>query len=271
MKKKIIAMLVMFLFCFSMGIPVFADDMEGFADEYYRVNDLADILTDSEEKTLCKKLDEISQRQKMDVTLATVEDLEDYDNAAEYADDMYEFCNYGYGQEKDGILLLISMKERDWVIFTCGYGTVAFTDAGIEYIGKQMKENLSDENYAVAFEIYAEQSDAFITQARKGTPYDKGNLPREPLSMMWIPISVAIGVVLALIVVGVMKGKLKTVRSQAAANSYMKKDSLMVTESSDLFLYHTVKRSEKKKEDDSGSSTHKSSSGTTHGGGGGKF
>ena len=65
MKKKIIAMLVMFLFCFSMGIPVFADDMEGFADEYYRVNDLADILTDSEEKTLCKKNTSKISRKKL--------------------------------------------------------------------------------------------------------------------------------------------------------------------------------------------------------------
>mgnify|MGYP003283208164 FL=1 len=89
--------------------------------------------------------------------------------------------------------------------------------------------------------------------------------------MIWIPISIVIGVLLALIIVGSMKGKLKTVRAQAAANSYLKKDSLNITESSDLFLYHTVTRSEKQKDSDSGSSTHTSSSGTTHGGGSGKF
>lgn len=77
---------------------------------------------------------------------------------------------------------------------------------------------------------------------------------------------------LALIIVGSMKGKLKSVHSQAAANSYMKKDSLNVTESTDLFLYHNMTRTEKKKESSSeGSSTHTSSSGTTHGGGSGKF
>ena len=52
----------------------------------------------------------------------------------------------------------------------------------------------------------------------------------------------------------------------------MKKDSLNVTESADLFLYHNMTRTEKKKESSSeGSSTHTSSSGTTHGGGSGKF
>lgn len=270
MKKKITALIFALALCLCTALPTFAAN-DGFADEYYRVNDLADLLTDSEEAALLEKLDEISLRQEMDVTVATVEDLEDYSTAAEYADDFYEFCSFGYGANNDGVLLLISTEDRDWAISTCGYGITAFTDAGIEYIGKQMKDDLSDGNYPAAFGTYAKLCDEFITQAKNGTPYDNGNLPREPLSMIWIPISIVIGVILALTIVGVMKGKLKTVRSQAAANSYMKKDSLAVTESSDLFLYHTVIRSGKEKDSGSGSSTHTSSSGTTHGGGSGKF
>ena len=270
MKKKITALLFALVLCLCTAVPAFAAD--GFADEYYRVNDLADLLTDSEEAALLDKLDEISLRQKMDVTIATVNDLDGYSTASEYADVVYEYCQYGYGTDKDGLLLLISMEDRDWAISTCGYGITAFTDAGIEYIGKQIKSDLSDGNYAAAFDTYANLCDEFITQARNGSPFDKGNLPREPLSMIWIPISIVIGVVLALIIVGNMKGKLKTVRTQAAANSYLKKGSLSITESSDLFLYHTVNRTEKPKESSSGgSSTHTSSSGTTHGGGSGKF
>lgn len=271
MKKKITAMLLALVLCLGTVIPAFAADTDGFSDKYYRVNDLAGLLSDSEEAALLATLDEISLRQKMDVTVATVEDLDGYSTAAEYADAVYEFCDYGYGKSRDGLLLLISMEDRDWAISTCGFGITAFTDAGIAYISKQIKPDLSDGNYAAAFDTYAKLCDRFITQAKTGTPYDKGNLPREPLSMIWIPLSVVIGVVLALVIVGVMKGKLKTVRSQAAATSYMKKDSLAVTDSSDLFLYHTVTRSEKAKDSDSGSSTHTSSSGTTHGGGSGKF
>lgn len=72
-----------------------------------------------------------------------------------------------------------------------------------------------------------------------------------------------------------MKAKLKTVRFQAAAGNYMKnmkRGSLNVTESRDLFLYKTFTRTAKPKNNSSsGSSTHTSSSGSTHGGGGGKF
>ena len=273
MKKRIIAILFAFVFCFCAAAPAFASDSDGFADEYYRLNDLADILSDSEEEELLATLDEISVRQKMDVTIAIVDDLNGYGSATECADDIYDGLSYGYGKDRDGILLLVSMEERDWAISTCGYGITAFTDAGCDYIGEQMKDDLSNGNYFDAFNTYASLCDEFITQAREGSPYDVGNLPREPLSFIWIPISIGIGVTLALIIVGVMKSKLKTVRFQTAANSYMKKDSLALTESSDLFLYHTVTRTAKPESSSSsgGSSTHRSSSGTTHGGSSGKF
>ncbi len=272
MKKRIIAIIFAFVFCFCAAAPAFASDSDGFADEYYRLNDLADILDDSEEEELLATLDEISVRQKMDVTIAIVDDLEGYVSATECADDIYDGLNYGYGENKDGILLLLSMEGRDWAISTCGYGITAFTDAGCDYIVEQMKDDLSDGNYYDAFNTYASLCDDLITQAREGSPYDTGSLPREPLSFIWIPISVGVGVTLALIVVGVMKSKLKTVRFQTAANSYMKKGSLALTERRDLFLYHTVTRSAKPESSSSGGSrTHTSSSGRTHGGSSGKF
>jgi uncharacterized protein len=88
---------------------------------------------------------------------------------------------------------------------------------------------------------------------------------------MWILISAGVGLVIALITVGIMKGKLKTVRRQPAAGNYVRKGSMNITESSDLFLYSKVNRTAKPKNNGSGSSTHTSSSGRTHGGGGGKF
>lgn len=270
MKKKIFVFLLIVTLCFGSAFPVFATESEGFADEYYRVLDMADLLTDSEEAALISKLDEISVRQNIDVVVATTADLEGY-SVRDYADLLYEQCLFGYGENKDGLMLVISMEDRDWYVTTCGYGITAFTDAGIEYIGDLIKSDLSDGNYADAFSSYAELCDEFITRARNGEPYDSGNLPRKPLSLVWIPIALVIGFVIAKIVVGSMKSKLKTVRKQAAASSYVKDGSLNVTESRDLYLYRTVTRTERPKNDSSGSSTHSSSSGTTHGGGGGKF
>lgn len=270
MKKKISALLFAAVLCLGTVLPVLATEDDGFADRYYRVLDMAELLSDDEESALIEKLDEISVRQSMDVVVATVNDTEGFP-VQEYTDLFYEQCGFGYGSEKDGLMLLISMEERDYWISTCGYGVTAFTDAGIDYIRDQIKPSLSDGSYAAAFDSFAELCDDFITQARNGEPYDRSNLPREPLSIIWIPIALVIGFVLAKIIVGGMKGKLKSVRAQSAANSYVKENSMSVTECRDLFLYQTVTRTAKPKNNSSGSSTHKSSSGTVHGGGGGKF
>ncbi|MGM9652910.1 MAG: TPM domain-containing protein [Eubacteriales bacterium] len=269
MKKKILLILFIFTLCFGMAVPMLAED--GFADAYCRVMDMADLLSDSEEEALIARLDEIRLRQKVDVIVATTNDLEGY-SVRDYADDIYDYCGFGYGTERDGVLLLISMEDRDWYISTCGYGISAFTDAGIEYIGEQIRPDLSEGSYAAAFDTYASLCDRFITQARSGTPYDRGTLPREPLSGIWIVLSILIGIVLSMITVGGMKAKLKTVRTQTEADSYVRDGSMNITDSRDMFLYHTVTRTAKPKDTGaSGSSTHTSSSGTTHGGGGGKF
>ena len=209
-------------------------------------------------------------RLKFDLVIATVDNLEGC-TVQDYADDWYDYCEFGYGSNKDGALLLISMEERDWYISTCGYGITAFTDAGITYIGEQMGDDLSAGNYAEAFRTFVRFGNQFVTQARDGDPFDKSDLPKKPLSAIWIVISLAIGFGVAKIIVGSMKSQLKTVRAQAAASSYVREGSMNVTESRDLFLYHKVDRTEKPKNNSSGSSTHKSSSGTRHGGGGGKF
>ena len=271
MKKILSVILFVFALCLCTALPAFAAEIDGFTDEYYRVIDMADLLTDREEAALIEKLDEISLRQHLDVVVATTDHLEGY-SVRVYADLLYDVCKFGYGSGKDGLMLLISIEDNDWYITTCGYGITVFTDAGIEYIGKQIKPYLSDGDFVSAFDEYASLCDEFITQAKTGEPYDNGNMPREPLSLIWIPISLVIGFVLSQMIVGGMKGKLKTVRSQAAANSYLKSGSMIVTESRDMFLYHTVTRIAKPKNNSSsGSSTHRSSSGATHGGGGGKF
>ena len=270
-QKKITAALAALLLLTFFSIPAAAKDAgEGFAEEYYRLMDMADLLSDSEEETLLQALDEVSERQKLEVVIATIDTLDGSDIVA-YADDLYDYCQFGYGPDKDGIMLLISKEDRDWYISTCGYGITAFTDAGIQYIGGQMKSDLSAENYATAFRTYIEKCDEFITQARTDKPFDKSTLPRSPMSAIWIPISLIAGIAIAVITVGGMKAQLKTVRFQPEAKNYIRDGSLNITQSRDLFLYRTVDKTEKSKNEDSGSSTHTSSSGTTHGGGGGKF
>ena len=266
-KKRILTVLFALLLCMVVVIPTFA------ASDLPRLVDNADLLTDSEESTLLSKLNEISERQQADVVVVTADTL-DGKTPMDYADDFYDYNGYGFGADKDGVLLLVSLEDRDWWMSTTGYGITAITDAGIEYISEKFLSDLSDGDYADAFTTYAELCDDFFTQARSGQPYDTGHMPKQPFNIARnLLIALIVGFVIALIATGVMKGKLKTVRFQSAASNYVKANSMNVTESRDMFLYTHVDRRAKPIDTDSssGSGTHTSSSGSTHGGGGGKF
>lgn len=238
-----------------------------------RLVDNTDLLTDAEKEALLKQLDEISERQQCDVVIVVVNSLGGKNEEA-YADDYYDYNGYGFGEDADGLLLLVSMDERKWAISTCGYGVTAFTDAGQTYLIHKFKPLLSSGDYAAAFTVFAEMSDEFITQAKKGEPYDIDNIPRGTVSPFWIFGDLLIGFVIALLWGLRKKAKLKSVRKKASANDYTKPGSIQLTINHDhLVNVTTTSRSISSSSDSSGggSGTHTSSSGRRHGGSSGGF
>ena len=128
-------------------------DTDGFSEEYYRFQNPDEILSGDEAEQLNEQLDEISHNQNFDVTAALVDSLSG-ESVEAYADNLYDDCDFGYGDERDGVLLLVSLEDHDWYISTCGYGITVFTDAGIRYIGEQIRPQLADGDYLGAFENY---------------------------------------------------------------------------------------------------------------------
>ncbi len=203
----------------------------------------------------------------------------------EYADDFYDDNGYGFGEDRDGILFLVSMEEREWHISTRGYGITAITDAGLEYISEQFLDDLGSGAYASAFTTFTLLCDDFITQARTDAPYDADHLPKEPFEVFGgIITALVIGFVIAFIATWIMRMKLKTVHSEPMAENYIKTGSMRLTKEKDLFLYRNIVRTKKEKDPPkssssthtgsstrTASSTHTSSSGARHGGGGGRF
>ena len=270
MKKKIVILLFALIFLIASLVTVFAErNLPLLVDD-------ADLLTDREENSINSKLERISGDQQCEVAILTVYSLGGK-TATEYADDFFDYNGYGYGNDDDGILLLISMEYSDWAMTTYGFGITAFTDKGLDYMSDEFLPYLSDGDYKEAFSIYAELCDELLTQANNGSPYGAKGISRsydsveKPFSPKRILISLGIGVIFAFIITGIMKGKLKSVRFQPAAASYVRQDSLIITESKDLFLYTNVNRRVRPKNNSSGSSTHRSSSGRSHGGSSGRF
>lgn len=269
MIKKISCLIAAVLLCLAFMVPSFALGEEIMP----RLVDGADILTDSEEAELLQNLDTVSEKHSFDVVIVTVETLNGSGmTIAEFADDLYDYNNFGFGDKGDGILLLVDMDGREWFISTSGYGMTAFNDDGWQYIGKQIEPILGDGNYYRAFETFIVLCDDFLVQAENGEAYTNSTLPREKLSLMWIPGSILIGMGISFLIMLGFRSQLKTVRRKSAAQDYQVPDSMHITHQSEMFLYQHVSRTPKQTQSSSkGGGVRVGSSGRSHGGGGGRF
>ncbi len=176
-------------------------DTHGFPDVFMPVYDLSDVpeeiartaggkptlvdkerlLTDSEAEALSVRLKEIGDAYRCDVVIVTVSTLGRKTSEA-YADDFFDYNGYGYGAVPDdngvtrdgnGILLLLSMEDRDFAISTSGYGIKAFTDYGIQtYLEPLFLPYLSSNDYSGGFTAFANGCDDLLKYASEGVPYD---------------------------------------------------------------------------------------------------
>lgn len=257
--KRVHTLILCFLMIISLVLPV-------SAAEPALVVDQAGLLTDYEIRDLTNTLESIRDTWDLDVVILTVENLGGFD-ATPYADDYYDYNGYG----EDGILLLVSVQDRQWAVSTAGKGNDVFTDAGIDHMAEQFLPELSDGDYAEAFMTFAELCKTYIYHAYTDSPYDVNDFTDNSFHLgKRLLICFGVGLLIALVAVGIMYSKLKSVHSHTASH-YVRSDGLKLTASRDLFLYAHVDRRKKENESSGGSSTHRSSSGNTHGGRSGGF
>jgi uncharacterized protein len=92
------------------------------------VNDFANVLNESEEAALEKKLVAYNDSTSTQVAIVTMQNLSDYD-AASFSFELAEKWGIGRKSKNNGVLILMSVEERDVFIAT-GYGVEEFiTDA----------------------------------------------------------------------------------------------------------------------------------------------
>ena len=246
--------------------------------------DNADLLTGSEEQALLSLANDISQRQQCDIVILTEYDIGSK-SPMEYADDYFDYNGYGYGNDRSGLLLLLSMADRDWWISTRGTAIQAFTDDGIQYAFSKAKDDLSDGYYYDGFEAFLKTSDTMLS-AYNGTLSDDEladfqedfddfrGIRKKPGVVKTTIISVILGFLIAFIPSASLRSQLKSVKSNYSATNYRRPNSMHLERNRDIYLYaNTTSRviETNRGSGGGGSSTHISSSGATHGGGGGKF
>lgn len=277
MKK--ICLFLIFCLLLALPVPVFAEPIPTIPAQRQRplLVDEASVLSFSEAEAVLQALEEVTETYACDVAVVTVNSL-GKKSATAYADDFYDFNGYGSGIGDDGILLLISLEARDWAITTHGAAEDIFTLRRLNSMEKRFRPYLSDGDFCGAFLCFADLCGDILASAAAGESggsvvprEENAGAFRENFEFSWMLGAVAVGFVIAIIAVSAMKSKLKSVRRQPAASSYIRAGSFQVTQSQDIFLYRNVTRTARPKDTGSSSGGHISSSGRSHGGSSGKF
>lgn len=242
--------------CFA-DAPVAPAENTQSAEEYL-VFDEANLLTDSEEAALTQQLKDVSHTYNAQIIVATISSMNGGDIDS-YLDYFYDSMGFGYGTNHDGALLLVCMDPREYRILSNGFAGVAISNDNIDAICNIIQPDLSDGDYANAFENFAEECAYYLDGHLNGFPFNFGKT---------LLISLIIGSVVGLIVVSILKGQLKSVRKQNQANNYTKPGSMNVTVRNDLFLYREVHKTRKETSSSSGS---RGGGGSARSRGGGSF
>lgn len=261
-KKKNKQIFLIIVFAVSAALNTFSASVGAVQESHpARLVDDAGLLEALQAKELEERLDQISEEYACDVAIVVEESI-DGREIRDYADDFFDDYDYGMGEHHSGILLLVTMSEREWWMTTTGDAIDIFTDARQEEISERFVSYLSDEEYYEGFVEFADLCENTIVQAQTEAEDDLLG------SMI---IAVGIGFVLSLIITGVMRCGMKSVRFKPDAADYLQKGSVHLNRSHDMFLYRQVTKSAKSENNSSSSSTHVSSSGRKHGGSGGSF
>lgn len=252
MKRYTIALILVFVLIMG-ALPAFALDTD------LKVYDDAALFTEEEQELLMEKARRIAEDRRMDVVVVTADDTLGKSSMA-YADDFYDYNGFGFGDEYDGVLLLIDMDNRVAWISTSGRAIGIFNDNRIDRILDKMEGHLRADDFYRAADVFLDEVDY----------YTAGGFRK---AVRHIPIYLIISLAAAGISVAVMASYNKG-RKTVTADTYLDHDSIRLRDNRDVYIRTAVTKrviSSSSGGGHGGSSTHVSSSGHTHGGGGRSF
>ena len=267
MKRFFVLLLILLL----LALPALAET---------KVYDNAELFSASRERGWETKIGQILEEEQFDVVLVTETSI---GSAAprDYAADFYDYGGFGYGENCDGILLLLvvggGVGNRDYFILTTGRGEDVFNMNVLYDIEDDILPYLQRSDYASAVDRFLTDVQRYLVKAHPRTAAEKAN---EKLPMLLF-LGAGVGVIATLI----MKFGMRTVRRKQNASSYLQKGSFRLTRQQDIYLYTTTTRQRISEPSTRSSGGHSSShsggghssggfhgsSGTHHGGHGGKF
>lgn len=239
-------------------------DQEGAEMKY--IFDLSDQLTAEEWQEAEARAADISQRHNCGVYVVFVDNFKKYgdgDDVYKTTYELYHANELGMGEGRDGIIILLSMAERDYAMFVYGENAeYAFNAYGQKQLEDAFLGYFSDNNWCGGVSHYLDTCDEYLTLAEDGTPVRSSPVPL-------ILAVVAGSCVIALVVCLILRAKMKSVHKGVDANVYATGGGLTLTDSYDHYS-HTTESRTKISDESSGGGGGGSTSSCSGGGGSGR-
>ena len=233
------------------------------------VFDTAGLLTETEQEKLEVTAQELLSRHNFGVYLVTVDDFRDYstNNVFNAALNNYNANDFGAGAEKNGLLLLLSIEDRDFNLMTNGdFGNYAFNDAGREAMTEFFLDDFGDDEWYAGFDDYLTWADRYLEKAEEGNPYSAENEPWDPFArnfsiILLLLIIAFVPLLPAWIFQSILVKRMKSVEKGTEASAYVSRN-LNLTKQSDKYTRTTKTKRYNPPEKESGGGG--GSSGVTH-------
>lgn len=264
MKKRIFLLALLTFLVVSLTLPTLASDGSSY------LFDTVGLLSEEQWDELNDLAAALSQRYECGIYAVIVDDYADYTYSGgiqDASEQIYTANSFGLGNERSGIVLLLSMDDRDYDLTAYGYGNTAFTDYGKTVLSDEFLDDFARDRWYEGLSDYINTAGELLRQSREGTPLDNsdygtrsGNLwQRSPL--MALVICLAIPCLIAFFVCSSMKRQMLSVAKASSAREYVAPGSLNLYDSADNFTHITESRI--KVESDSDRSGGSGGGGTT--------
>lgn len=232
-------------------------------DEKEKIYDFADLFTEEEEQKLYQEISQYIASYQLDLAIVTISQ-NNKSSPREYADDFYDYNNFGLNSTKDGLLFLIDMDNREIYMTTTGAAINMYNDYRINKSLEQVYQYMTNQNYYQGVSQYIQ---IIGNYAKSGLPNQK----EEKNLITTICYSSIISLIITTIIMMILINKNKLVKKKTTAREYLNKDSVSMKNIGEILISTNTVRQAIDHSSSGGSSTHSGSSGTSHGGGGHGF
>ncbi len=239
----------------------YAEDGEVTGPLLYNVTDDAYILSEDELYKLEVEAEAVTEKYGVGVYIVTVDNYLNYYDCADAYEatySIYHDYNMGEGEGRDGIMLLLSLGDRSYGLFSYGQKSeYAFDDYGLDMLEDEFLDNFGDDDWYGGFSDYISECSSYLEQAEAGDPVRES-------PAFFIVLIIAFAIFAAFLSVANLWIRMGQVAKMSTADNYIAGE-LNVTEKKDTFAYQTQVRHKIKSSSSSGSSSRSHSGGGGHG------